>query len=341
MTNPRQEDEDKLRLPERYVWSDNTGYGYGPIHLDVPSASDIPVFDYTQLVSAKDADLARLREALTSWGYFQIVNHGIEVSMIKKLRHLSQEFFDLPKEEKQKYSISSEGFEGYGSDHVLFENQTLDWNDRLYLIVLPKDQRKLEYWPINPKSFRDALSEYSDRVWQIQEQLLKAMARSLSLHEDRFVEQFGEHPEMHARLNVYRPCSWPEQVLGFKPHSDSSGLTILLQDNDIEGLQVFKDNRWFQVPTLPHALLVNVGDQIEIMSNEVFKSPVHKVVTNTNKERRTLVMFCIPDPAQEIEPAEELICDEQPRLFKNIRDYYPTFFPYYQQGKRAIDAVRI
>lgn len=56
--------------------------------------------------------------------------------------------------EKQKYGRPVDGIEGYGNDMVLFENQSLDWNDRLYLLVSPKDQQKLEYWPENPETFR-------------------------------------------------------------------------------------------------------------------------------------------------------------------------------------------
>ncbi|XP_051152544.1 jasmonate-induced oxygenase 4-like [Andrographis paniculata] len=338
---PQQQDKgDPLIPPRRYVWTDSGGYGYGPLDLaGVPSATDIPVFDFAQLQF--DQNLHTLRRALTSWGCFQVVNHGIEVSLLEKLRNLSREFFHLPTNEKQKCARSSDGYEGYGSDPVLFENQSVDWNNRLYLLVLPQDDRKLKYWPENPKSFRDTLIEYTNRVRRVQDELLKAMAKSLGLQDDCFVKQFGERPTIYARFNYYRPCAWPDKVLGLKPHADGSGITVLLQDEDLEGLQVLKDDRWLQVQTLPHALLVNVGDQIEIMSNGIFKSPVHRAITNSDKERNTLVMFCSPDPTQEIEPVEELVSESQPRLFKKVRGYDRIFFQHYQQGKRPLDAVRI
>ncbi|XP_020549755.1 protein SRG1 [Sesamum indicum] len=272
---------------------------------------------------------------------FQAVNHGIESSFLDQVRELAREFFHLPTGEKQKYARPSDNFEGYGNDMVLFDNQLLDWVDRLYLLVHPQDQQKLRYWPENPVSFRDMLYDYTARLRHIENQLLKAMARSLSLPEDSFVMQFGERPSMYARFNYYPPCARPDLVVGLKPHADGSGITILLQDEQVEGLQLLKDNQWFRVPIMPYALVVNVGDQLEIMSNGIFKSPVHRALTNSTRERNTFAMFCAPDPAKEIGPVEELVDERRPRAFKKIKNYTESYFHYYQQVKRPIDAVRV
>jgi len=62
----------------------------------------------------------------------------------------------------------------------------------------------------------------------------------------------------------------PDHVLGTKPHADGSTITFLLQDKEVEGLQVLKDDQWFKVPIIPDALLINVGDQIEVRNNLSF-----------------------------------------------------------------------
>ena len=89
------------------------------------------------------------------------------------------------------------------------------------------------------------------------------MAKSLNLEENCFLNQFGEEAVLQARFNYYSCCQMPDLVLGLKPHADGSGYTIILQD-DVEGLQVHKDGKWFTVPTIPHALLVLMGDQMEV-----------------------------------------------------------------------------
>lgn len=96
------------------------------------------------------------------------------------------------------------------------------------------------------------------------EYLLRCMARSLNLEEGSFVDQFGEQPLMLARFNFYPLCSRPDLVLGVKPHTDRSGITVLLQDKEVEGLQVLIDDNWINVPTMPDALVVNLGDQMQV-----------------------------------------------------------------------------
>ncbi|CAM0907861.1 unnamed protein product [Alopecurus aequalis] len=70
------------------------------------------------------------------------------------------------------------------------------------------------------------------------------------------------------RMNYYPPCtSTPEKVLGFSPHSDGSFITILLEVNSVPGLQIRRHGAWIPVKPRGDALLVNVGDFLEIMTN--------------------------------------------------------------------------
>jgi isopenicillin N synthase-like dioxygenase len=94
--------------------------------------------------------------------------------------------------------------------------------------------------------------------------LFKAMAKSLDLEESSFSSQFGDQPIMQVRFNFYPVCSRPDMVLGVKAHSDRSGMTVLLQDEQVQGLQILKDSTWINVPVIPHALVVNLGDQMQV-----------------------------------------------------------------------------
>lgn len=71
-----------------------------------------------------------------------------------------------------------------------------------------------------------------------------------------------------ARFNYYPPCPIPENVLGQKPHSDTGTMTLLLQD-EVEGLQVLKDNQWFRVPVVPQAIFVNIADRLEVIIRQL------------------------------------------------------------------------
>ncbi|CAO2837834.1 unnamed protein product [Amaranthus hypochondriacus] len=173
------------------------------------------------------------------------------------------------------------------------------------------------------------------------EQLLKAMARSLNLEESSFHKQHGDEVGMSARFNFYPPCPVPENVLGVKPHADGVTMTFLLQDKEVEGLQVLKDDQWFRVPIVPHAIFVNVGDMLEIMSNGILKSPIHRVVTNSEKERITLAMFCYSDFEREMGPLPELITEKRPQMYKRVQHYEKIYFQNYQLGKRPLHAVKL
>ena len=74
----------------------------------------------------------------------------------------------------------------------------------------------------------------------------KAMAKSLKLEENCFLKQFGAQGALQARFNYYSKCQRPDLILGLKPHSDGSAITLILEDE--VGLQIQKDEKWFTVP---------------------------------------------------------------------------------------------
>ncbi|CAK9175085.1 unnamed protein product [Ilex paraguariensis] len=326
--------------PSRYILKDGIG-------LNVASSFpvlDIPVIDLGLLASSSpegEEQLDRLRSALGYCGYFQTINHGIESSFLDQVHDLTREFFHLPMEEKKKYSREANDIDGYGNDVIYSEKQTLDWNDRLYLNTLPENIRKLKKWPKNPEKFSEMLCEYTTKLQGINEIILKAIAKSLNLEENCFVKQFGKKPTALARFNLYPPCPTPHLVLAAKAHGDASGTTYLLQDREVEGLQFLKDDKWYRAPIIPDAIVFNVGDQLEIMTNGIYKSPMHRVVTNKERERITAAFFFAPDPTSVVEPAEGLIDEKRPRLYKKVVDYTANCFELFQKGKRPIDALRI
>lgn len=79
------------------------------------------------------------------------------------------------------------------------------------------------------------------------------------------------------------------------------------------------------------------------MSNGVFKSPVHRVVTNAEKERLSLALFYSVDPEREIEPATELVDEKRPTLYKKVKvkDYIAGLYEHVSQGTMVIDTVKI
>ncbi|KAK1592155.1 hypothetical protein Q3G72_020374 [Acer saccharum] len=213
-----------------------------------------------QLISLSTLNLSVLISS--AGGCFQAIGHGISNSLLDKIREVSIEFFSLPVEEKQKYARADNEAEGYGSDRIVSDKQVHDWSHHLSLKVFPQDKRRLNLWPQIPQDFRETLDEYAMKIKIVTEVLFKAIAKSLNLEENSFLNQFGEQSLMQTRFNFYPPCSRHDLVHGVKPHTDRSGITILLQDKEVEGLQIVVDGKWYRVPVISHALVVNLGDQM-------------------------------------------------------------------------------
>ncbi|VAI83282.1 unnamed protein product [Triticum turgidum subsp. durum] len=193
-----------------------------------PAVAPVPVIDIGRLFNqdgavAADNEEAKLRLAVQSWGLFL----------------------------------------GYGTDRVSSTEQILDWSDRLYLKVEPEDERSLALWPAHPQTFRNLLHEFTTKCRVVKDGLVRATARLLELDDDYFVDKFGEKADTYARFSYYPECPRPELVFGLKPHSDGSVLTVLMVDDTVGGLQILRDGVWFDVPTVPHTLLINIGDQTE------------------------------------------------------------------------------
>lgn len=112
---------------------------------------------------------------------------------------------------------------------------------------------------------RTIIDEYTLKLKAMFDLVMKVMGRSLNLDENCFLKEHGE-VKMSARLNFYPPCPTPQSVLGLKPHADATAVTMLLQDKEVEGLQVLKDDQWFKAPIIPNpdALFINLGDILEV-----------------------------------------------------------------------------
>ncbi|KFK33264.1 hypothetical protein AALP_AA6G351900 [Arabis alpina] len=330
-------------LPERYIQTpidDNEGQ---PLNGSVPEM-DIPAIDLNLLLSSCEAgreELSKLHLALSKWGVVQVMNHGITEVFLDKIYKLTKEFFALPTEEKQKYARDIGNVQGYGNDMILSDDQILDWIDRLFLTTYPEDQQQLKFWPQVPMGFKETLHEYTMMQQPVIEHFFKAMARSLELEENCFLEMHGQNARIDKRFNMYPPCPRPDKVIGAKPHGDGSAFTLLLPDKDVEGLQFLKDRKWYEAPIVPHTILINVGDLMEIMSNGIYKSPVHRVVTNRESERISVATFCILCPEKEIQPIEGLVSEARQRLYKTVKKYVELYFDSYQQGRRPIEAALI
>ncbi|KAK9215163.1 hypothetical protein WN944_007166 [Citrus x changshan-huyou] len=156
-----------------------------------------------------------------------------------------------------------EDIEGFGQFFITSEEQKLDWGYGFTMFTLPTHLRKPHLFPKLPLPFRDDLEVYLTRLKNLTLKILDLMAKALRMDPNDMIE-LSENGMQSLRMNYYPHCPQPEQVPGFKPHSDGSVLTILLQINEMDGLQIKKDGKWVAVKPLPDAFIFNIGDVLEV-----------------------------------------------------------------------------
>ncbi|KAL3521217.1 hypothetical protein ACH5RR_019366 [Cinchona calisaya] len=278
--------------------------------------NNIPLIDLGDLNTKREETLSQLYQACTEWGFFQVVNHGVNPQLMDRAREVWYGFFHQPMEVKQAYANSPKTYEGYGSRLGVQKGAVLDWGDYYFLHCLPcslKDQNK---WPALPPDLRAVIDEYSAQVMKFCRKLMKILSENLRLGEETLQNAFGgENFGACLRVNFYPKCPQPELTLGLSSHSDPGGLTVLLADENVAGLQVRKDDNWITVKPAPHAFIVNIGDQIQVLSNAQYKSIEHRVIVNSDRERLSLAFFYNPKSDLLIEPAKELLTPETPALY--------------------------
>ncbi|CAK9158794.1 unnamed protein product [Ilex paraguariensis] len=262
-------------IPERFV-RDIAERPALDTEITPSSSSNIPIIDFSKLLKGNkeefDIEILKLSTSCEKWGFFQVINHGIDLGLLESIEKVAIDFFMLPLEEKQKYPMAPGTVQGYGQAFVFSEDQKLDWCNMFALGVEPHFIRNPNLWPTKPVEFSETVEVYSREIRKLCKNLLKFIATSLGLKRDVFEEMFGVAVQA-VRMNYYPACPRPDLVLGLSPHSDGSALTVLQQGKGSSvGLQIFHNNKWVPVQPIPNALVINIGDTMEVRNLNNFSS---------------------------------------------------------------------
>ena len=107
------------------------------------------------------------------------------------------------------------------------------------------------------------MENYLQELQKLAMTLFGLVGQAVDIDNQEMTDVFDDGMQS-VRMTYYPPCPQPDLVIGGTPHSDAAGITILLQVNDVEGLQVKRDGVWIPVNFLPDAFVVNVGDILEV-----------------------------------------------------------------------------
>uniref|UniRef100_A0ACD5UXX9 Uncharacterized protein n=1 Tax=Avena sativa TaxID=4498 RepID=A0ACD5UXX9_AVESA len=263
-----------------------------PQHPHEQQHFTIPVID---LAAADRAGLvAQVKAAAETVGFFQVVNHSVPEPAMSDMLACVRRFHESPEEAKAPYYTRDPGRRvRYQSNFDLFQSPAANWRDTLIMETAPAPEEV-------PPACRAVAPEYVRVVWELGRALLELLSEALGV-DPRYLEQeFVDGLSVAA--HYYPACPEPRLTLGTTRHSDPGFLTVLLQDA-VGCLQVLVDrvddeagNKqqpavWVDVPAVAGALVVNVGDYLQLVSNDRFRSVEHRVVASGVGPRVSVACF--------------------------------------------------
>ncbi|KAK2989501.1 hypothetical protein RJ640_019600 [Escallonia rubra] len=311
-------------VPESYIFPQEDRPG----ELLIPICHNIPVIDMGKTASTEHPDtIKQILKAGQQFGFFQVVNHGISEDITNDTVRVLKDFFGMPAEEKVSSTTANRSGWVYTSSTGYAKDGVHLWRENIKHPCHPLEEC-MQLWPEKPSKYREVVAAYLLEMGRLSLRILKLICEGLGL-EPGYFEESSEVQLLSA--NMYPPCPDPSLTLGLLRHCDPSLITILFQGN-VSGLQVFKDGHWIGVGALSNAFLVNVGNQLEIISNGKLRSVEHRVVTNSSEARTTIATFINPSPDCIVEPATTLLDDHNPPhykpfLYKDFVHYSKAFGP--------------
>ncbi|XP_074291048.1 1-aminocyclopropane-1-carboxylate oxidase homolog 1-like [Silene latifolia] len=287
----------------------------------------VPMIDLSGL--EKDENRKRIveeiRDASEKWGFFQVINHGIPLDVMDNMLKGVRMFHEQDSEVKKEFYSRERKQVVYNSSYDLYTSKAANWRDTLTVNNSSTGQLDSE---MIPPICRDAILDHTNHVLKLGNTLLELLSLALGLRAD-YLKEMELDKGWACVCHYYPPCPQPELALGTAKHTDSSFLTVLLQDQ-IGGLQVLYDNQWFDVQPVHGALVINIGDMLQMISNDKFKSVWHRVRANHVGPRVSAAFFFsgVTISQKIYAPIKDLISEENLPIYREftIEEFLINFF---------------
>lgn len=294
------------------------------------SFDKIPVVDIAPLLDGSDPHgVARqIRWALSNTGFMYVKNHGIAQDFVDSVFDVTRRFFDLPMQRKMELHVSRSDVALRGYIEPFGENtdpgKTKDLKE-CFDIGPERDALEGPFfgpnqWPAEFSEFRQLVYGYHERMVDLSRKLLKGIALSLDLPANHF-EALMRNPISIQRLLHYPPQTGHigENIIGIGAHTDYGNLTILAQD-DVGGLQVMnRDGDWVEGTPIRGTFVINIGDLVQRLTNDVYLANMHRVINTSGRERYSIPFFIDADFDAIVSPLASCVSEANPLRYQPVK----------------------
>ena len=265
------------------------------------------------------SDRQALLDACQDHGFFLLVNHGRDAE-VAGVFQAARAFFSLPREKKLKVGRSEINPLGYYDRELTKrrrdQKEVFDFKTGGHI---SRDPAKHTRWPDEPASFKPALAAFFEGFTTLSEVTMCMVLEALGFEHPEAQQvidhAFGASHTSAARLNHYPPGDpvpadqraqvTPLGDMALHHHTDPGAITLLLQD-DIGGLEAFSQKKgWITVEPRPGAIVVNIGDILQVWTNDHYIAGVHRVVPVAS-DRYSIPFFFQPRFDAQIHPWSRL-----------------------------------
>lgn len=267
----------------------------------------VPVLDWRTFETDPQAFARALGATCRETGFFLIQNHPIPPALIADMFAQAAQFFALPETDKAPLSIANNphnrGWAAMGSESLDETSGQIDQKQAFNVgFDLPADDprvlagepfRGVNIWPDLP-GFRDTALAYFQAALDMGVALHRAFAADFALPSDYFDGYFNA-PMATLRMLSYPAARGTDGEIGAGAHTDYGSVTLLMRDG-VSGLQVQpRGQGWMDVPHVPGAYVVNIGDCLMRWSNRSYVSTPHRVLPPP-RLRQSIAFFLDPNP---------------------------------------------
>ena len=288
----------------------------------------IPTISIKNINERKNIISKDIFEACQDVGFFTIVDHDLDINLIKKVLNLSAEFFNQSKEIKTKYFIKGgAGQRGYTplgietaknskmpDQKEFWHHGRSNWSQK-YKKNMPENLLIKEVEDLN-----NELINLFDNFEEVGKKILSLVATALNLKENWFDNKINQGNSI-LRMIHYPKLKDNSAGLRAEAHEDINLITLLI-GTEQEGLEVLnKEKKWIPISVGSNKIVCNVGDMLQRLTNDNLKSTTHRVCIPTgqkqNQPRYSIPFFLHLNPDYMIETLQNCIDKVSPNKYQD------------------------